>query len=336
MLDTGIPCLVIVTTLLAVIGVYLYQKKKKEYTPGTWKEVGTVEKLSIYPLKSGRRVELVQAECTNLGLRQTEENEKMFKLRDRFLIVFTEQEHEFRTARNHPKLMLITISKHEDHLKLDAPTMSTLHLKIPEVNVSEKISVKFHYGEIVHTTDCGNKAASWLSELILEKESGLRLGYNDGSYERTLMVPKALTDYYKHLSNSSIGLYSDLASVLLVNQKSVDDLNKRLENSSVTSNNFRPNIVIDGLNMEPYAEDEWEWIKIGEVLFRNIKDCTRCIMITMNPDTGIRSLDREPLKTLKEYRISKGPEKNSIMGIYLEVKNSGSISVGDKVLVSLK
>lgn len=323
----------VIATTLALAAIYLYRKTKKENIPKDWKEIGTIQKLYIYPLKSGQKIELKEAECTNCGLKQTGVNGN---LRDRFLIVFTEKEHEFRTARNYPKLMLINVSIiKNNHITFDAPTMDPLHFPTPKINMSEKTSITLHDHEEVFTTDCGNEAAVWISKYLLEKDSGLRLGYNDGSYKRDITIAnKSLINYYKNLSNSSTGLYADLASVLLVNQKSVDDLNTHLENPCISTNHFRPNVVIDGHSLEPYTEDEWDWIKIGEVIFRNVKECTRCVMTTINPDTGIRSLDREPLKTLKTYRISKGPEKQPIMGIYLEVKKSGLLSIGDKVLIS--
>ena len=44
--------------------------------------------------------------------------------------------------------------------------------------------------------------------------------------------------------------------------------------SNVNVLNFRPNLVVEGPN--PYEEDKWNWVKIGEdTLFKNFKPCTR-------------------------------------------------------------
>ena len=67
---------------------------------------------------------------------------------------------------------------------------------------------------------------------------------------------------------------------------------------------FRPNLVVSG--SEPYAEDSWKRIRIGELEFRVVKGCSRCIMTTLDPQTGERSADREPLTTLKTYREREG------------------------------
>lgn len=323
-------------TVVAVVGAYLYQKKKKEIVPWTWEEVGTLKKLHLYPLKSGHRLELTRADCTEVGLKQSKEDEKGYQLKDRGLVVYAEKDREFRSARTYPKMVLIDVAVHdEDHLAIDAPTMRTLYVKIPSKSETKESIVKLHNNEEIQTIDCGDEAASWFSRYILGKDTGLRLGYHDSSRRRDIKkTHKTLLDYYKNLSNSSTGLYSDLTSILLVNQASVNDLNKRIGNSSATVENFRPNFVVDGPNLQPYAEDSWEWVKVGNAVFRNVKECTRCIMTTINPENGMRSSDMEPLKTLKQYRLSNGPGNLPVMGINLEVKRTGSIKVGDPVYVA--
>lgn len=81
----------------------------------------------------------------------------------------------------------------------------------------------------------------------------------------------------------------------------MNDLQKRIGNSNISVENFRPNIVVDAPTLEAYAEDDWDFLKVGDVIFRNVKECTRCIMTTVNPENGTRSNDREPLKTLEKY-----------------------------------
>lgn len=56
-------------------------------------------------------------------------------------------------------------------------------------------------------------------------------------------------------------------------ESSLGELNNRLKRP-VTSLQFRPNIVVSGT--EPFVEDNWEWIKIGnDVIIRNVKPCPR-------------------------------------------------------------
>lgn len=66
---------------LSALGTLLYQYKKKLKLLEPWEPVGTVGKLYIYPLKSGRKIEVETAECTEVGLRI--KDCKGYRLRDR-------------------------------------------------------------------------------------------------------------------------------------------------------------------------------------------------------------------------------------------------------------
>lgn len=64
---------------------------------------------------------------------------------------------------------------------------------------------RFHDGKKVNTIDCGAEAALWLSRYILEKDFGLRLGYNKGTDESDTPKTQNLSmDYYKQLSSNSL------------------------------------------------------------------------------------------------------------------------------------
>jgi uncharacterized protein YcbX len=93
------------------------------------------------------------------------------------------------------------------------------------------------------------------------------------------------------------GAYPDNSSYTLQNEASIADLNSRLS-EPVSPLHFRPNFLVKGA--EALEEDNWDWIKIGQVVFRNIKPCTRCIFTTVDPETGVKSPSIEPLKTLKK------------------------------------
>lgn len=68
--------------LVTVLGTYFYQRRKKK-VPTEWVEVGKVQKIHLYPLKSGRRKSLKKAEVGKDGFKQTEEEERAYQLRDR-------------------------------------------------------------------------------------------------------------------------------------------------------------------------------------------------------------------------------------------------------------
>lgn len=91
--------------------------------------------------------------------------------------------------------------------------------------------------------------------------------------------------------------FSDGFPYLLIGQASLDDLNARLA-QPLPMNRFRPNFVFAGGT--PYEEDTWQDFAIGDVRFRGVKPCARCIVTTTDQETGQRGA--EPLKTLATYR----------------------------------
>lgn len=115
---------------------------------------------------------------------------------------------------------------------------------------------------------------------------------------------------------------ADAGPVLLASSASMDQLNQWIRDErdepdvadldpddlsdtaagSVTSDldilRFRPNIVIDG--EEPFAEDRWEHVRVGEVTFRTTMVCDRCVMTTIDPATLAGG--KEPIRTLARHR----------------------------------
>ncbi len=84
----------------------------------------------------------------------------------------------------------------------------------------------------------------------------------------------------------------------LTSEESLDDLNARAR-TSIPMNRFRPNVVVRGGN--PYAEDSWKTLAVGDTVFRWVKPCTRCVATTTDQLTGERE-SNEPLATLGTYR----------------------------------
>ena len=95
--------------------------------------------------------------------------------------------------------------------------------------------------------------------------------------------------------------FADGYPALLASEASLADLNSRLA-APVPMNRFRPNLVVDGT--EAFAEDGWSRIRIGEVVFRVVKPCDRCVVTTIDQKTG--KAGKEPLRTLSRYRKKDG------------------------------
>jgi uncharacterized protein YcbX len=91
--------------------------------------------------------------------------------------------------------------------------------------------------------------------------------------------------------------FADGYPILLTSEEGLQDLNSHLE-TPVPMNRFRPNLVVKGC--EPFAEDCWNRIRVGDVELAVVKPCARCVVTTIDKETLATS--KEPLKTLGKYR----------------------------------
>jgi len=117
--------------------------------------------------------------------------------------------------------------------------------------------------------------------------------------------------------------FSDSYPFLIIGQCSLDDLNSRLKDP-ISINRFRPNIVFTG--GKPFEEDQMDSFFINEINFHGVKLCARCIMITIDQNTIVKT--KGPLKALAKYR-RRG--NDVFFGQYLIHTGNGLISVGDKI-----
>jgi uncharacterized protein YcbX len=90
---------------------------------------------------------------------------------------------------------------------------------------------------------------------------------------------------------------------------------------------FRPSVVIDG-PFEPFAEDTWSTVHIGDIAFRFAERCDRCAMTLVDPRT--LASGKEPVRTLARHRRQEG---RTWFGVRLIPLGTGMIRAGDPVRV---
>ena len=125
--------------------------------------------------------------------------------------------------------------------------------------------------------------------------------------------------------------FADGYPLLLTGTASLDQLNQWLTaagHQPVPMNRFRPNVVVSGF--EPWDEDRWRRIRIGEVPFRVAKPCGRCVVTTTDQVTGERG--SQPLAMLAARRRFG---KNLVFGQNLIPDSPGRIRVGDPIGIIL-
>jgi uncharacterized protein YcbX len=222
-------------------------------------------------------------------------------------------------------------------LTLRAPGMMSISVDLAQLRGKNfRVAV---WGQAVPARDCGEEVARWLSRFLLQEDAGFRLVYYplEGP---TREVRKRNENVFPLTKTTDTGAYPDESSYSLINEASLTDLNSRLE-EPVTAQQFRMNFVVKGATA--FEEDKWDWVKIGNVIMRNIRPCTRCILTTVNPETGTKNSKVEPLKTLKSYRQITDPQirpavgDSPVMGIHLALRGpNGTVRLSDPVYVGIQ
>ena len=132
---------------------------------------------------------------------------------------------------------------------------------------------------------------------------------------------------------SKVG-FQDSYPLSIQNLASVRDVGKRLIKGTprLSALQFRWNILITG--PEPYAEDDWKRIKIGESEYHVCCRTSRCTIPNVNQITGVRD-KTEPFQTLRSYRaIDPGAGKSACLGMQMvPVLEESTIRVGDPIEV---
>ncbi|XP_021919385.1 mitochondrial amidoxime-reducing component 1-like isoform X2 [Zootermopsis nevadensis] len=313
--------------------------------PTKWRRVGEISEMTIYPLKSGRGVELKEAFCTDLGLRTV--IDQTTELLDRTFLVFGSDDRTYMTAARFPKMLLITITPESDGIvTFRAPDMPELQYKIPDSSEGLTTSTCIvWWSEVVKTLDCGEEAATWFSRFILGKDKGARLGYypqENPEFRRDISKVKltAFQQHYKKLNDDDVGAYTYLSGFMLLSESTMDDLRSRLPERlrDLSHRRFRGNFI--ARNTIPYEEDKWDWVRVGEqAIFRTVKPCTRCTIVNVDPETAVRDPEMEPLRTLRSYRLVTTPGAKDvegvdpIMGVYLGLRIPGVVKEGDPIYV---
>ena len=121
--------------------------------------------------------------------------------------------------------------------------------------------------------------------------------------------------------------FADGFPVLLTAAESLAALNANIA-QPVPISRFRANLVVSGA--PAWAEDGWRVLRIGSAVFRVAKPCDRCVVTTIDQETGLRPNRAEPLKALGKIRHD---ERGLMFGQNLNPLQLGVVSVGDSVEV---
>jgi len=257
----------------------------------------------IHPIKSTRALPLTQARVEPLGL----EHDRRWML--------IRPDGSFITGRELPSLVRVSAVPTEGGLHLSAPAQPELRVLAPPADAPrQEVTI---WNDRCSTARVGEAADRWFSQYLGEP---VALVYVDARMQRPVDPTYAGPE-------DRVG-FPDAFPLLLLSRASLEALNERLPRA-VTVEHFRPNLVVEGC--EPFAEDGWRRLRVGSVELEVVKPCARCVFTTVDPQTGEKARDGEPLRTLTNFRRMNG---KVLFGQNVLVRRPGTIRVGDSIELS--
>lgn len=268
-------------------------------------DMARIRELWIHPVKS----------CRGIPLGSVRLGQRGFEWDRHWMVI--DADGRFLSQRTHPKLATVEPTLEPAALVLRAAGRGALRLPL-DAGEGPQLEVAV-WQDRCRARDEGGAAADWLSALLGEAVRLVRVG---AATERHASAE------YAGPTPAPVG-FADGFPILVTNAASLEDLNAKLP-QAIPMRRFRPNLVLEGLTA--FAEDGIDRLRIGQVVLRLVKPCTRCVITSTDQESGERSTD--PLPVLRDYRFDK-----KLRGItfgenaVIETGIGASIARGDEVEV---
>ncbi|CAF1919577.1 unnamed protein product [Rotaria magnacalcarata] len=276
-----------------------------------------VQELLIYPIKSCGGVRVQEALVTRYGLALPSDP----RIYDRRWMIVKDGRH--LSQRVLPSMALIQPSFVENGLLLRAPNMPDL--LIPVSPLPKEIVHCHCWDEPILGLRYDDTISHWFRRLFQSNDQIDLVIFDEKQFQTRSSKNKP--DFPNAAEDHHVAVYHDVCPIHLCSLESVTNLNTRLE-KKIKIYNFRPNII-----------DCWRDVHIGEAKLRWISPSLRCLLPTVDQETGIKDPNQEPWKTLRNYRLKPDAYGiKALLGIYLGQINdskiaSGTIHIGDSIHV---
>ncbi|TNY17381.1 MOSC N-terminal beta barrel domain-containing protein [Rhodotorula diobovata] len=313
----------------------------------------SVQQLWVYPIKSCRGTSVQASAYTEEGLEY-----------DRQWMIVEAASHKFLTARTIPKMVLINPSINRDTGALDIEVPSPSPDTAPQSFSVPLAHPTSYLDDPTDDPSLDHDFVVWGSD----PQDGFSVGTDDLRAALSAFMGREVLLIRKGLTRRSVadvpgvvhseGLdpvlgFADFYPFLIGSAKSLDELTSRIPSlsadpafdssrwspSAIASkggleiSRFRANIVVEGTS-EPWEEDGWKQLVIGEEPIEVGFRCARCMLPSVDPVTAKRDKllpdgvmkDRvvQPLSALKVcFGVLCSPRK----------KSGGTLRVGDPVKV---
>lgn len=254
--------------------------------------------INLYPIKSARGISLESSTLDDFGLTGDR----------RWMVV--DSAGRFVSQREAHKLALAEVAVEGEDVLVSGAEVGELRVGPPSATASSlRVTI---WGDECQAIDGGPVAAEWFTRFLGFQA---RLVFMPDSTFRTVNP-----DYVPARRRVS---FADAYPLLLATEGSLADLNRRMD-QPLPMNRFRPNLVVSG--SEPFAEDQWKRVQVGEVAFDVVKPCDRCVTTTIDQATA--AAGKEPLRTLAQFRKWNG---QVYFGQNIVHQSPGTLRMGDLV-----
>jgi uncharacterized protein len=258
-----------------------------------------VSSLAIYPIKSLAPVYLPEMHITRFGP----------DLDRRFMLV--DKQNKFYTQRQNARLTQFSVRLLGDVIEVLAPDGECCHIPC-NVRVAEHVSHVRIWDDEVAAVVLPEHINAWFSDKL---GSELRLVYMPDDTRRQVDL--------QYAQQGDVTSFNDGFPALLLSEASVTALAAELS-FPLSPERFRPNILLSGCGA--FAEDDWQSVAIGGVPFDIVKPCSRCVIPTLDLNSG----EKQPEVMQVLLRQRKVGNKVYV-GQNLIHRGTGVVRVGDAV-----
>ncbi|AEE46387.1 MOSC domain-containing protein [Cellulomonas fimi] len=272
-----------------------------------------VASVCVYPVKSLRGVDVPAADVLAWGVQGDR----------RWMVVLPDG--EVLTARELPRMLGVRATPVDGGIRLAAAGLPDLEVAEPAGGVAD---VPVGLSRLDRATSGGPRADAWLSEALGRP---VRLVWLDDPRRRTVSESHGgLPGDTMALADAGPLLVTTVASMAALNGWIADAARESADPDGpsrppLPMERFRPNLVVGG-DLEPFEEDTWAGLRVGDVELRFSERCDRCSLTTIDLDALVTT--KEPVRTLARHRRADG---RTWFGVRVVPVTTGRVHVGDPV-----
>lgn len=270
---------------------------------GSFERVGTISRLSIYPVKGMARLDVRSARVLPWGLEH-----------DRCWAIMA-ADGRILTQREIPALATIVPLLVGETLYLRRRGVPNLAVAQPGGR-AQQLNARL-WGDVLSVVDMGEAASEWLTEALGIATHLVWLG----------MPPAARAVDRRWGAPGDWLTFANGFPVHLCATASLRDLQRRLPRERLAMSRFRPNIVVT--TSEAWSENSWSRVSTGEVDLEVAKLCSRCSVIGIEQVMGKRVGASVLIEALGA--LARDEDGRPAFGINLLTRAFGTLRVGDRL-----